>query len=126
MIGRIKIKLSIPFKVGKFYYYKSRVAGFSFDNLAALLICENNGIELNEISEHYKNNQNLFIADMIYAAYESYCMHERIKSKYEKEKVVTGFYRLSEVDKKRVLKTWERSEIFGVKKDIGSKKKVKG
>ena len=114
MRGRIEIYLPILKKLGVVYYKAHRKVGFHFDNMAMWLLCENTNTDISKFEEKFSGRQDVFIAEMIFAAYCSWCMVRRKKQKYTKEQILKSFSNTTDSQRESILKTWKRSETFGV------------
>lgn len=122
MIGRITIQIPFLFSFAGLTWFKSRQAGFSFNNRATLILSENVNRTIDQLPKWIEENRTLYFSEMLYAAYLSHCQETYTKPKFSREKLTQGYLRLSEEDQKRIIKAWNEANSTGAK-DMPVKKK---
>lgn len=122
MIGRIVIKVPFAYSFAGLTLYRNRQAGFSFTNHATLILAKNVGIEMSELPKWAKENQTMYAAEMMYAAYLADCMERFEKPKFTRKKLSEGINKLSDEDLKRIISAWNDSVSIGAKQILKKKR----
>lgn len=127
MRNKIEIKLPCPKRVGFISLNKSKLVGFSFDNLSAFNFRENIGVkdgkELKKWVEKVGNS--VMFVEVCWGAIQSYSMHTLTGIDITKKEMVTAFSLLPKTELQKVIDAWHFSETYGYKEvPTTTKKKV--
>ena len=122
----VQIKLPCPIRVGFFSLNRKIKVGFSFDNLSAFFLRENNSIGNGaDFRRWEKENDNSRIqSEIIFGAYMSYCSHFKVKQKLSIDQINYGISQLSEVEAKRIMNAWQFSTTYGYREAPSKKKRA--
>lgn len=117
------VKLNYPYTFFGITISIPRRIGFMFTNLHMFNFRENTGIiDSKEMDQWVKKNGNqAMINEMVYGAAQAYCMIEKKKENFTKEKLIRAIAISSQQAQAKIMKAWEDS----TDKTISDKKKAK-
>ena len=119
------IKLQYPVKILGITFAIGRKIGFLFTNLQMFQFRENTGVtDSKQMKEWIEKNGNVkFANEMLYAAAQAYCMMNKTKENFSKDKLVQAISMSSQDIQDKLMKTWSDSMDKSLEND---KKKAQG
>lgn len=80
---------------------------------------------INDVMKWADKNRNIFMAEMLWAAYLANCQENYKKPVFDKARFLQGYAKLPDSEQKRIIECWNESKEFGVQPIQGAKKKAK-
>lgn len=105
------LKLQYPVKIFGVTFAISREIGFLFTNLQMFNFRENTGVTNSKQMKEWieKNGNSEFASEMLFAAAQAYCMMEKTKQNFTKEKLEIAINLSSKETKERLTREWDKS-----------------
>lgn len=118
------LKLQYPYRILGITFVIGRKIGFLFTNLQMFQFRENTGVtDSKKMTEWIEQNGNQqLVNEMLFAAAQAYCMMNKTKENFGKEKLLKAISMSSVEVQARLMKAWEDSTDKTVST---GKKKVK-
>ena len=95
-----------------------RKVGFRFDALAAWLLCEQHGVDLNEMDKIPKEE---YLSSWVWSAHRSWCMFERMKDRYSYKQMKRFIDHMPKKEWDMIIETMSKSRAPESKKKVDPK-----